>query len=184
MCLLHHIPPIIISRNLLKFKEFQEAEFVVEEATLGTMRLPLNGQFEERYCLTSVIVSHRGNRVGVGSGFSAEERIRFGKDPSLIIGKTITVKYFEESKTYSSSGTGSSGSGGSDNEAFLGNDKVYRSPSRIRSVSSSSIDQRAADDDNGNDGEGHEDKGDGGDAVWSLRFPIVKAIYDEGPREL
>ncbi|KAG0284070.1 hypothetical protein BGZ96_011549 [Linnemannia gamsii] len=172
------------SRNLLKFKEFQEAEFVVEEATLGTMRLPLNGQYEERYCLTSVIVGHRGNRVGVGSGFSAEERIRFGKDPSLIVGKTITVKYFEESKTYSSPGTGSSGSSGSDDEAFLGNDRVYRSPSRVSSASSSSIDQRAADDDNGNDRDGSEDKGDDRDAVWSLRFPIVKAIYGEGPREL
>ncbi|KAF9149645.1 hypothetical protein BG015_008553 [Linnemannia schmuckeri] len=170
------------SRNLLKFKEFQEAEFTVEEATLGTMRLPLNGQFEERYGLTSVTVVHRGNRVGVGSGFTAEERIRFGKDPSLIVGKTITVKYFEESKTYSSSGSASSGGGGgggggSDDEASVGNDRVYRSPSRVRS---SSIDQSADDSDRDNS----EDKGDGGDAVWSLRFPIVKAIYGDGPREL
>jgi hypothetical protein len=147
------------------------------------MRLPLNGKFEERYVLTSVTVVHRGNRVGVGSGFTAEERIRFAKDPSLIIGKTITVKYFEESKTYSSSSTGSSGSGGSDDEALSGNDRVYRSPSRVRSATSS-IKQRIADDVNDKDGGGDEDKGDGGDAVWSLRFPIVKAIYGEGPREL
>lgn len=169
------------SRNLLKFKEFQEAEFIVEEVTLGTMRLPLNGQFEERYGLTSVTVVHRGNKVGVGSGFTAEERIRFGKDPSLIVGKTITVKYFEESKTYSSSsGNVSSGGGGSNDEASSGNgnDRVYRSPSRVRSTSSS-IEQSIED-----DKDVEEDKGDSGDAVWSLRFPIVKAIYGDGPREL
>ncbi|KAG0052860.1 hypothetical protein BGZ89_003064 [Linnemannia elongata] len=167
------------SRNLLKFKEFQEAEFIVEEATLGTMRLPLNGQFEERYCLTSVTVVHRGNKVGVGSGFTAEERIRFGKDPSLIVGKTITVKYFEESKTYSpSSGNVSSGGGNTDEAGSgNGNDRVYRSHSKIRSTSS--IDQ-SADDDKDVD----EDERDDGDAVWSLRFPIVKAIYGDGPREL
>lgn len=145
------------------------------------MRLPLNGQFEERYGLTSVTVVHRGNKVGVGSGFTAEERIRFGKDPSLIVGKTITVKYFEESKTYSSSsGNVSSGGGGSNDEASSGNgnDRVYRSPSRVRSTSSS-IEQSIED-----DKDVEEDKGDSGDAVWSLRFPIVKAIYGDGPREL
>ncbi|KAF8930471.1 hypothetical protein BGZ47_000537 [Haplosporangium gracile] len=168
------------SRNLLKFKEFQEAEFTVEGVTLGTMRLPLNGQFEERYGLTSVTVVHRGNRVRVGSGFTAEERIRFGKDPSLIVGKTITVKYFEESKTYSSSGGASSGGDGSGEEATVGNDRVYRSSSRVRS-SSSLIDQSADDD---SDRDDSKDKGDNGDAVWSLRFPIVKAIYGDGPREL
>ncbi|KAF9145808.1 hypothetical protein BGX30_006580 [Mortierella sp. GBA39] len=168
------------SRNLLKFKEFQEAEFIVEEATLGTMRLPINGEFEERNCLTSVTVVHRGNRVGVGSGFTAEERIRFGKDPSLIVGKTITVKYFEESKTYSSTSGNVSSGGRSDDEAGSGNvnDRMYRSPNRVRSTSSS-IGQ-SADDDKDVD----EDKGDGGDVVWSLRFPIVKAIYGDGPREL
>ena len=144
------------------------------------MRLPLNGQFEERYGLTSVIVVHRGNRVGVGSGFTAEERIRFGKDPSLIIGKTITVKYFEESKTYSSSSGNVSSGGGSNDESGSGNGnvRVYRSPSGVRSTPSS-IDQRVDD-----DKDVDEDKGNGDDAIWSLRFPIVKAIYGDGPREL
>jgi DNA ligase-1 len=36
--------------------------------------------------------------VDVGSGFSMEERMLFKADPSLIIGKTITLKYFQESQ--------------------------------------------------------------------------------------
>ncbi|KAG0292206.1 hypothetical protein BGZ98_002678, partial [Dissophora globulifera] len=80
------------SRSLLKIKQFQDAEFVVQEAMFGSMRLPFQGRYEERdNVLTNVVVLHRGNRVRVGSGFSVEDRIRFGKNPSLIIGKTITV---------------------------------------------------------------------------------------------
>ncbi|KAG0076613.1 hypothetical protein BGZ93_010742 [Podila epicladia] len=103
------------SRNLLKIKQFQDAEFKVEDAMIGRMRLPFQGEFQERdQVLTNVVILHRGNRVGVGSGFSAEDRIRFGQDPSLIIGKTITVQYFEESKT--SSNTSASGSNGQESD--------------------------------------------------------------------
>ncbi|KAG0031462.1 hypothetical protein BGZ81_001173 [Podila clonocystis] len=103
------------SRNLLKIKQFQDAEFKVEEAMVGRMRLPFQGEFQERdQVLTSVVILHRGHRVGVGSGFSVEDRIRFGQDPSLIIGKTITVQYFEESKT--TSNTSASGSNGQDKD--------------------------------------------------------------------
>ncbi|KAF9302390.1 hypothetical protein BGZ74_005416 [Mortierella antarctica] len=103
------------SRNLLKIKQFQDAEFKVEDVTVGRMRLPFQGEFQERdKVLTNVMILHRGNRVGVGSGFSAEDRIRFGQDPSLIIGKTITVQYFEESKT--SSNTSASRSNGQDSD--------------------------------------------------------------------
>ncbi len=34
--------------------------------------------------------------VGVGSGFDQEQRRLYFKNPELIIGKTITVQYFEE----------------------------------------------------------------------------------------
>lgn len=130
------------SRNLLKIKQFQDAEFKVEEVMVGRMRLPFQGEFQERdNVLTNVVVLHRGNRVGVGSGFSIEDRIRFGQDPGLIIGKTITVQYFEESKTSSNN----SATGGNCQESGA---------------------------------TGTED------AVWSLRFPTVKAIYESGPRQL
>ena len=37
-------------------------------------------------------------QVAVGSGWNQEQRIRYQKNPSELIGKTITVQYFEESK--------------------------------------------------------------------------------------
>ncbi|KAG0374182.1 hypothetical protein BGX24_010717 [Mortierella sp. AD032] len=167
------------SRNLLKLKQFHEAEFTVEEAMLGTMRLPLRREFEERdNVLTSVVVVHRGNRVRVGSGFSAEERIRFGRDPSLIVGKTITVKYFEESKTYSGSTTGG-GSGGIDDETSSAtSERMFSGGGGGATRAKSSITADNTDDEG-------DDRGDrGGDIIWSLRFPTVKAIYGQGPRLL
>ncbi|KAG0241688.1 hypothetical protein BGW41_005563 [Actinomortierella wolfii] len=102
------------SRNLLKIKKFQDAEFVVEDVMTGKMRLPdpITGQFEEREVLTSVVIRHKGSPVRVGSGFSVEDRIRYGQQPSLILGKTITVQYFEESTSIRSSAL-SSGQEGS-----------------------------------------------------------------------
>ena len=37
-----------------------------------------------------------GNKVGVGSGFSKQERIHYAEHPEDIVGHIITVKYFEE----------------------------------------------------------------------------------------
>ncbi|KAF9585219.1 hypothetical protein BGW38_003360 [Lunasporangiospora selenospora] len=135
------------SRHLLKIKQFQDAEFVVQDVLLGKLRLPVEGEFKERdNVLTSVVISHRGNQVRVGSGFSVEDRIRFGKDPSLIIGKTITVQYFEESQSIVV-GMGSP-------------------PSQTPKV-------------------GLEECSEASDSgEWSLRFPTVKAIYDQGPRPM
>ena len=40
----------------------------------------------------------QGNLVKVGSGWSQDERITYYNDPQSLIGKTITVQYFEESQ--------------------------------------------------------------------------------------
>ncbi|KAF9114194.1 hypothetical protein BGX27_011467 [Mortierella sp. AM989] len=139
------------SRNMLKIKKFHDAEFIVQEAMVGSMRVSLHGQFEERdNVLTNVVVLHRGNKVRVGSGFSMEDRIRFGKDPSLIIGKTITVQYFEESQSMVASGGGQDGT-----------------------VTTLNKGEEASDGAN-----------EGAEGVWSLRFPTVKAIYEDGPRQI
>ena len=45
-----------------------------------------------------ITINHKGTQVGVGSGFNFDQRKEFGKDHSKILGKTITVQYFEESK--------------------------------------------------------------------------------------
>ena len=40
---------------------------------------------------------HKGNTVSVGSGFSIEDRNHYYNNPNDIVGKEITVQYFEES---------------------------------------------------------------------------------------
>lgn len=40
-------------------------------------------------------ITYEGNDVKVGAGLSREQRIAWMNDPSLIVGKVITVKYFE-----------------------------------------------------------------------------------------
>jgi len=49
------------------------------------MRLAINGQFDEYEALSNVWIEHKGHRVSVGTGFTAEERVRFGADPSQIV---------------------------------------------------------------------------------------------------
>jgi len=46
--------------------------------------------------LSQVFIEHKGNRVAVGSGFSKEQRKFYKEHPGELIGKTITVQYFEE----------------------------------------------------------------------------------------
>ena len=46
--------------------------------------------------MTAVNIIHKDNVVNVGSGWSINERQKFFDDPSLIMGKVITVQYFEE----------------------------------------------------------------------------------------
>ncbi|KAL1918358.1 uncharacterized protein VTP21DRAFT_3018 [Calcarisporiella thermophila] len=84
------------SRDILKIKHYTDQEFIVHDIVTGVMRIPENGSYAERNVLTSVIIYYKGNKVNVGSGFSIEERLRYAQDPSLILGKQITVQYFSE----------------------------------------------------------------------------------------
>ena len=43
-----------------------------------------------------VVIEHKGYRVDVGSGFSVEQRRQYYRNPEAILGKQITVQYFEE----------------------------------------------------------------------------------------
>jgi DNA ligase-1 len=47
-----------------------------------------------------------GTEVSVGSGFSMEQRRAFKADPSLIVGKVITVSYLEETTPSATSSAG------------------------------------------------------------------------------
>jgi DNA ligase-1 len=86
------------SHNLLKVKKFHDAEYTVLECVNGTIRWTENGQQVEKECLSSIIIEHKGYRVSVGSGFSKEQREYYLNRHEELIGKTVTVQYFEESQ--------------------------------------------------------------------------------------
>ncbi|KAH8090608.1 hypothetical protein HD553DRAFT_302847 [Filobasidium floriforme] len=83
--------------NIRKYKAWLDAEYEVKDIEINTMRLPVDGIYEDRPALASLIIEHKGVPVNVGSGFTNSQRIEFAKDPSLIIGKQVTVEYFGES---------------------------------------------------------------------------------------
>jgi len=86
------------SHNLLKVKKFHDAEYTVLECVNGTMRWTENGKQIEKEGLSNIIIEHKGNKVSVGSGFSKEQREHYLNNHKELIGKTITVQYFEESQ--------------------------------------------------------------------------------------
>ena len=84
------------TNELLKVKKFFDEEYVVKGVENAIHRIIIGGIEAEVEMLSNVIIEHKGCDVGVGSGFSQEERKLYFKNPELIIGKTITVQYFEE----------------------------------------------------------------------------------------
>jgi DNA ligase 1 len=82
------------SNNLLKIKKFKEKDFEVL-ATISSKKV-IDG--ENKVCIGSLIIEYKGNRIQVGSGLTDKERLDWLKEPEKIVGKIITVKYFEETK--------------------------------------------------------------------------------------
>jgi DNA ligase-1 len=91
------------SHNLLKVKKFHDEEYTVLDCVNGTMRWTEDGQQVEKECLSNIIIEHKGNRVNVGSGFSKEQREYYLNRHDELIGKTVTVQYFEESQNQNGS---------------------------------------------------------------------------------
>lgn len=84
------------SKNMLKLKEFFDAEYRVIEAIMEPQRVIVEGREIEEEVLSAVIIEHKGNRVRVGSGFNMDERRQYFKNPQLIVDSVITVQFFEE----------------------------------------------------------------------------------------
>jgi len=84
------------SKNLLKVKKFFDAEYIVLDSDVDEMRIVKRGREEYIDMLAQVYIEHKGHKVAVGSGFSQEQRIKYAY--ADIVGKTITVQYFEETK--------------------------------------------------------------------------------------
>ena len=84
------------SNDLLKVKKFFDEEYIVKSIENAVHRVIIDGLEVEEEMLSNVVIEHKGCDVGVGSGFNQEERRLYFNNPERIIGKTITVQYFEE----------------------------------------------------------------------------------------
>jgi DNA ligase-1 len=82
------------SKNLVKVKKFHDAEYEVLDFDVDNHEVVRDGKSETIEMLSQVWIEHKGHRVKVGSGWTQEQRLQY-MDGS-IVGKTITVQYFEE----------------------------------------------------------------------------------------
>lgn len=86
------------SKNMLKLKEFYDAEYEVKDLIIGPQRIIEAGAEITEEVLSAIIIEHLGSRVQVGSGFSLAERRRFRDHPEEILGQIVNVQYFEETQ--------------------------------------------------------------------------------------
>jgi len=86
------------SNDILKVKTFFDSEYKVIDTFFGPLRYIKEGVEVEEEMLSGVAIEHKGNTVRVGSGFTIDQRKHLFENPQDILGKTITVQYFEESQ--------------------------------------------------------------------------------------
>lgn len=84
------------SHAMLKVCARHEAEFVVEDVEISTMRLPIHGVYADRRAVASIVVRYRGRRVAVGSGMRPSERVHWAAHPDDLRGRTVTIAYAAE----------------------------------------------------------------------------------------
>ena len=89
------------STDILKVKQMFDDEYIVVDLENDIHRVIVDGAEVEEMMLKNVIIEHKGNQVRVGSGFSHEQRRHYFENPNEILGKQITVQYFEESQSKS-----------------------------------------------------------------------------------
>lgn len=87
------------SKNLLKVKKFMDDDFEVKDLECAEMTTAEPGIGNVTfYGCKALLIEYKGNTVRVGSGLTKEQRIAWAKNPDLVIGKTVTVQYFETTK--------------------------------------------------------------------------------------
>lgn len=84
------------SNDILKVKKMHDSEYVVIDVENSIHRVIVDGKEVSEMMLKNVIIEHKGTRVQVGSGFSHNQRRFYYENPNAIIGKQVTVQYFEE----------------------------------------------------------------------------------------
>lgn len=92
----------------IKYKNYWSEEYIVDNIECTNMEIKVDaktGASISHYALKNIIFSiddtnegkykkGTNNIVHVGSGFTPDQRIEFAKDPSLIVGKWVTVKHY------------------------------------------------------------------------------------------
>jgi DNA ligase-1 len=86
------------SKDLLKYKSFYDDEYIVVDVEMGPFRYIKNGAEYEEDMLSCVMIEHKNHIVRVGSGFTIEQRQDFYQNPNKVLGKIVTVQFFEETK--------------------------------------------------------------------------------------
>ena len=76
------------SKNMLKVKQMYPVDLRVVDV--------LEGSGANKGKVGALLVNYKGSPLKVGSGLTKEQREKFWEDKSLILGKIITIKYFEE----------------------------------------------------------------------------------------
>jgi len=84
------------SSDVLKVKEFKDAEFKVIGIETGTMQIVKNGKEKVVKVMTAAVIKYKKRKVRVGSGWTVTQRRQYRKKPDKLIGKTITVQYARE----------------------------------------------------------------------------------------
>jgi len=89
------------SNDLIKVKQFNECELVITGIETGPFRIINYRSDGTPYEATEEVVTnlkamYEGYPLSIGSGLSIDSRRLFKEQPNLIVGKTVTVKYFEE----------------------------------------------------------------------------------------
>lgn len=87
-------------RDLAKVKSFKDEEFEVVDVINNKMRFinEKTGLEEEIECLAAIVIKNKKIDVQVGSGFSLSERKEYFNNSDKIIGKKVTIKYFQETE--------------------------------------------------------------------------------------
>ena len=78
------------TKNLIKCKKFFDIDICCTGIEEG------DGKYKNT--LGAIICDYKGNELRVGSGFTDAQRDYYWNNPNEIIGKTVTIKYKEETK--------------------------------------------------------------------------------------
>ncbi len=84
------------TKHLLKCKTFFDDEYVVTRVDFEDHRIIEDGREIKVPMLAQVWIEHKGFEVAVGSGWTQQQRRHYQEYPEELVGKIITVKYFEE----------------------------------------------------------------------------------------